>query len=512
MIAASVPEHVQFALRDFSHWVGSITTLGWALLAAAAIAILWVVSALRAQTRLGPIEIAALEYDATDPPDPEAPALLALTAEFRERLWKLGLTPPPLVPDGAPQADLITAVGEVSPQAKIVASFLKLLPAPPRPARFKVTSTLTGEPNGLPSACGVNFMLQSFNGAPPYLNAVAAIDHCAALQRAAAQVFKQITMSTPEVFPLWVRWRSVKGLDAYVDGRDFAEDGDLISAIDALKHAIEESPFNALAQMQLGNVYEQCAGGHDSAWDVAYFQALALRRYLETAHMWPRLVEARYRASVVGAALAVSYGALAKKQKETIRLMVPVGSGALSASGGPFAERRLRRRAAKAPFPARLRTLVERESAATIQMLRLTYTFWWERRLRNQFEQKGVGRRRLSHTARISRHCVGMRALNVRPAGERALRRWRIKVQARQVLVYVLHLGLGKVNITWQARYNAACFGALLLSGTYYDGHGTRRRKAEKRTLRNLDNAIREAAGELPKAWVENDPDLEVFH
>jgi hypothetical protein len=512
MIAASFSEHVQSALRDFSHWVGSITTLGWALLAAAAIAILWVVSALRAQTRLGPIEIAALEYDTKVSPSPAAPSLLALTAEFRKRLWMLGLTPPPLVPDGAPQADLITAVGEVSPQAKIVASFLKLLPGPPRPARFKVTSTLGDAANGTVTGCGVSFMLQSFNGAPPYLNAVSAVNHSAALQHAAALVYRQITMSTPEVFPLWVRWRTVEALDAYVDGRDLAENGDLTSAIEKLEEAIRESPFNALAQMQLGNVYEQCAGAHNSAWDVAYFQALALRRYLETAHMWPKLVETRYRASVVGAALAYSYAQLTDAKKEAIHRMVPVEHGAPVAASGPFAERRTRRRTARTAFAARLRTLVERESAATIQMLRLTYTFWWERRLRNQFEPKGVARRRLSHTARISRHCLGMRALNARPDEERALRRWRLKVQARQVRVHGVHLGLGKANITWQARYNAACFDALLLSGSYYDGHEGRRARAEKRSLRNLDDALREAAGELPQAWVENDPDLEVFH
>jgi hypothetical protein len=503
MITAAFVESIENGLHDFAAWVGDITTLGWALLAIAAIVLLWVYAANRAQTRLGPIEIAPLECD--DHAGSAAPLLVALTAEFRERLWKLGLAPPSLIPEGTPQADLISAVGEVSPQTKIVAAFLKFLPTPPRPPRFKVTSTLTLDPSAWPERHGVSFMLQSFGGDPPVLRTVPARSHHAALMDAAAQVYQEITKSTPYVFPLWVRWRTVKALDAYVDGRDLAHGKDLARAIASMELAIAESPFNALAQMQLGNLYEQCAGACDVPWEVAAFQARALRRYLETAEMWPRLVEARYRASVVAAALATNYSDLPSGEKAAIRAMLPLPEQRspalpLSTAAG---------RAARAEYPGRLGTVAANESAATIQMLRMSYTLLTDLRLRNQFEQKGAARRRLAMTARISRHGVAMRSLNDKEDPTSLSN--RIQVGARSFLVHRVHLGVMNPWATWQSGYNAACFDALRLAGPYCNGAEDRATVAAA-ALGNLDAAIREAAGALKREWVKNDPDLETFH
>jgi hypothetical protein len=69
---------------------------------------------------------------------------------------------------------------------------------------------------------------------------------------------------------------------------------------------------------------------------------------------------------------------------------------------------------------------------------------------------------------------------------------------------------LGRANVSWQGRYNAASFDALQLA---IDRMTSRRRaRVERRALRNLDGAIREAAGELTQAWVKHDPDFEYFH
>jgi hypothetical protein len=510
MIATSALEQVETWVRDavtgVGDWVGSITTPGWVLLALAALAIIWVVSAIRAQTRLGPIDIVPLEFDKDDSTNSSpSPKLLALTADFRERLWKLGLTPPPLVPEGTPQADIIAAVGEVTPQGKAIASFLKFLPTPPRPPSFKVTSTLTSASS---TSCGVSFMLQSLTGGPPYLGAVAdCADHRVALHGAAARIYQQITRSAPEVFPLWVRWRTVEALDAYVGGCDESDGGDLDAAIAALEDAVAQSPFNALGAMRLGNLFEQCAAAHNIPWKVAFFQAHALKRYLAVARLWPTLVEARYRASVDSAALAATYAdpRLTEDQRAAIVRIVPIPRRA--DDDAPKADAAAEGQDGTT-FADRLRTLAGRESAATLQLLRWYYTIVRERRFRNQFEPKGAARRQLNHTVRISRHCVRMRAINARPT----TRGLQLEVRGHEALVHVVHLLFGRANVTWQGRYNAACFDALQLAGPHLGDDEERRKRVADRALRNLDCAIREAAGPLTRTWVENDPDFEVFH
>jgi hypothetical protein len=350
----------------------------------------------------------------------------------------------------------------------------------------------------------VIFTLQSIGGGAPYVNSVTGCaTHSAALGRAAADIYQRITVTSSEVFPLWVRWRSPEALQAYLDGCDKRrQEGQLEVAIARLKDAVDRSPFNALAALQLANLYEQLAAASGTnRWETAYFRAMALVEYMRIAMLWPRLVEARYRASVAAAGLATAYDHLDREagaaEGDAIEAMVP-----LPATPGDF--------------PSRLRKLAARESSATVQLLHPVYTLIRERRMRNQFESKSRDRRALRRTVKISRHCVRMRRLNAMPDGLL----WRSEARLRSLDVHLWHLRAGSASITWQARYNAACFDGLQLCPVRDDDAddgrasrmGARRRdRVERRALRNLDRAIREASGELKYDWVRYDPDMEYF-
>ena len=92
--AAEFVLRLQKAARDAVEWIEtaatSLSATHWVLVAVAAGAVAWVVTNVRALTRLGPIELQALEHDtAANVP------VKALTATFREALARTGLVPPP---------------------------------------------------------------------------------------------------------------------------------------------------------------------------------------------------------------------------------------------------------------------------------------------------------------------------------------------------------------------------------------------------------------------------------
>jgi hypothetical protein len=139
-------------------------------------------------------------------------------------------------------------------------------------------------------------------------------------------------------------------------------------------------------------------------------------------------------------------------------------------------------------------------------------------RLRNQFEPKGRERQTLRTSARISRQCILIRDLNADPPD----RIRGIEHRLRSALVLWLTL----TGLSWQSRYNVACFDALRLEGIpqekptpplgrrarlRWSARKWRRARIERRALRNLDRGIREAAGALSRQWVENDPDMRAF-
>ena len=491
MTSADIFDSLREASHDFLAYLTAIPSAGWVLIGIALLVGLWAYSLMHAATRIGSIEVDDLKVDAPSGAGSKPLLILALTAGFRQRLWRVGLAPPPAVPEGSPQANLITAIEGVGPTGTTIGKFLEALPTPPQPARYKVTATLTGVQVG--SACGVSYTLLPLGRGAAHLDAIESCKtHADALNKAAVQIYLHIARSLPDVFPTWVRWRTAEALDAYLDGCTWRTGGDLDEAARRLEFATEESPFNALAALQLANLDERRASakrpGINQKWRTAYFQARALARYLDTARMWPTVVEARYRTSVVSSGLASIYDDLIYvTEREAIRTMVPLFLGGRLATDAEYADR--------------LRNLAGLESHAAVQLLQPFYVIIREQRLRNQFEPRGRDRSRLRNGVRISRNCAGMRVLNDRAKSSEGGR------EARRRSMTVM--GLSLLGISWQARYNVACFETLRLAGKYVDAQAEPR--IERRALRTLGRAIRESAGELTRAWVKNDPDMAHF-
>jgi hypothetical protein len=497
-VTATVLSWLEDASRDALTWiynkVMAVTAVGWASVVIAVLLLIWAWAIMHVSTRVGSIAVDDLTAD-----DAKGVPLIALTAVFRRRLWLAGLVPPPAVVYGSPQATLIQAVATITPQGATIAKLLEMLPTPPSPPEFRVTAVLTGNQPSVrarSARCGVDYTVQPLSRGASYLQSVGGCEkYEQALTDAAANIYQHIAQILPDVFPPWVRWRSEDALNDYISGLTWRTDGLLDVAAARLERAVTASPFNALAALQLANLDERRAGASADTWTEAYYRTRALARYRATAVLWPTVFEARYRASVVSAALASNYEVWRKEAngaalRAMVREMVPFGSP--SEQGEQVA--------ARDPYVRNLRDFADRESSAAVQLLHPMYMLVRHYRLRNQFEAKGTERKTLRTGARLSRHCIRLRRLNAESPPAR---------DDEELFRSALVLRLTWNDLTWQSRYNLACFDALRLAGTLLEGK--HRERILRRALRNLDRAIREAAGALSRGWVENDPDMEIF-
>jgi hypothetical protein len=527
---------------DFFEGAASLSAADWVLLALAAVALYWIWASVWAMTRLGPVEVETFEYD-TRENQSDPVEVKALSAALREELSDNGVSPTPAVPSGTPQVNVIDAV-EASgiPQSAFIAKLLKLLPKPPRPPQYKVTGVLIGvesrqEPGPVDrydvpapaEACGISYWVSPSREGSARLETVERrTTHAAAVSAAAFEIYRHISNDAIHVFPVWARWKEAESLKAYRDGCRNPS-GNLNDAVADLTRAMTREPYNALAPLQLANLYEANLPA-SPACDRAHMQAYALRRYLRIASDSPSLVEARYRASLIAGALATtlqatdtSYGldGLTLDQQSSIRaellfLGLPPTPAGPDGRGDILADAR-----------KRLRRLAEHESKAVLQLLKPWYPLVRERRLRNQFEPKAHERRQAKHTVSISKHCVHMRNL----LGSAGLRSW-IEEHYRGAAVHVAHMVFGRGALNWQAHYNTACFDSLLLQhlrdlqkGVPRDvslnwwrrwlvARQSRARRAARvrdRTLHRLNHAFKEAGPDLELTWVRHDPDFAVF-
>jgi hypothetical protein len=415
--------------------VSSFSVFDWVLLGLAAFFLVWIVASLRAVTRLGPIEVDPLEQDGAQTGTPPI-AVKALTGALREKLDRVGLVPPPIVPAGSPRANLIAAVeASPMPESAFVAKLIELLPTPPRPLEYKLSGVLVGTK---PAECSVTYWMRPSGGGKPLLETTPAChDHDRALSVAVATIYLHVTSDAPEAFPIWARWTNERSLRAYLEGCKARTDQRLEDAVSEFGRAQEMEQFNALVRLELANLYEATDPGA-AALGRAHNQAHALCTYLDVAHDWPVLVEPRYRASIVASALATTCEALGESEQGEIRDHL-----AFDLNGEP-------------ELPTALRQIAARESTAVLQLLKPWYALLREKRLRNQFEPKAQERRRLGHAVSISKHCVRMRKLCGNP---RLLANLEIRYRSFAVS---WHLKTGIGALSWQAYYNASCFDALL--------------------------------------------------
>jgi hypothetical protein len=315
--------------------------------------------------------------------------------------------------------------------------------------------------------------------------------HSDSVDKAACGIYLHISQDAESAFPGWARWTEPGAVEAYADGRRHLRNNDWAEAIEQYKNAAEADRLNVLARLVLTNLYEVRITQPDDA-DRALAQSRVLRRYLDAACQWPSLVEPRYRASIVAANLATTCKVLLPEHQAPVRatLLLPDGPVDLTEA---------------------LRELASRESKAAMQLLKGWYVLVREGRLRTAFEPKGPERRRLLHTVRISEHCLRLRRFTTISPFRRA------EIRVRSLLVHVGVTFLGQGELSWQARYNAACFDSLLLR--YLERYATRpmnpawqdvrKRRVRGRGLRALDRAIKDAGRELSPDWVWRDPDLD---
>ena len=113
---AELNEIVSDGVRAVEQWLSGLSVADWVFLALGVAAVAWIVTGVKAMTRLGPIEIKPLEEES----EAKQP-IKGLTAVMARRLHACGLISPSEVPAGAPQADLISAV-EASPDCRRVGS------------------------------------------------------------------------------------------------------------------------------------------------------------------------------------------------------------------------------------------------------------------------------------------------------------------------------------------------------------------------------------------------------
>jgi hypothetical protein len=440
MIVASLWTDIQDRIRDFvdgaEEHLASFSVGDWILLGIAAVGVVWVVASILSLTRLGPVEVKDLEHDGDD--DDDTP-VKALTAALREQLAHNGLIPPPEVPTGTPQADLIAAVeASGAPQSEFLAALLKLVPKPPRPPSYTVSGVLLG--SAAPDY-GLSFWVRPDSGGSSLVETVNSCpNHATAVRNAAAKIYLHVSNNASGAFPLWARWCREDSLERYVEGCRLRGAGDYVGAIAKLRSAQAMEPFNALVSLQLANIFEALVPD-DPLEERAAVQAGALRAYLEVASEWPQLVEARYRASIVAGALASSFEDLSGEQDRT---KVCEQLGLPGADAGNFSKR--------------LRDVAAGESKAGLQLLRPWFVLLHDQRLRTQYEPKGDERRELKHTIVISKHCVRVRRISGRKNW-----RTRIEIRYRSLAVWFRHAVFGRGSLSWQAHYNASCFNAILL-------------------------------------------------
>jgi hypothetical protein len=501
-------DRVRDSARDLVLWiedvVAGLSVVDWVLLAIAAAALLWVWLSVRATSRLGPVEVELLVHDG---PEERKGEVQALTAILRERLANSGLSPPPAVPAGAPQTDLIAAI-EASdvPQARWIAKLLGIVPWP-QPVAFKLSGTLHGPASSAGSqvARSVSVWLRPTTNGRELLETVPGVQHEDAVRCAADRIFMHISSEAMTVFPTWARWTDQGALRCYLEALKALRENCHDDARGRLERACQAEPRNLLPRLQLTNIDEGKLDPiipGEKLQDVAK-HADVLRGYLDLAVARPDFVEPRFRASVLASTLATVCGGRIEGDDAAIaaRLGLPADD-----------------------LPNALRRLSARESEAALQLTRLWYVPLRQFRLRHRYEPTGYERRLMKRGLAISSHCVGVRSL----VGES--KTWwaawwaAIRLWCRRALVWLYHLQLGRASTGWQAHYNAACFYALLhqrermLEGGAHGGPigwlfrpdpaETRRRAFQRAAYRHLNRAIEEGS-EVPGDWLEkNDPDL----
>lgn len=219
-----------------------------------------------------------------------APDPVAMEARMRQRLADANVLPPPSVPGGSDQKQLVEVM-QKSPLMDVT-GFGKVLAFVARVAfpdvGYHVTGTLIAET--ATGGCGVTVSLNdSVSSSTVAVRTFVAQTYEQAVDSAAFFVAQNLLRRCSTV-PDWQQWWDCAGLEAYQRGRQALRQLDWEEAAKAFAEAGIASPNNVHPPLELAACYELRDYHHEAL--VSYFTVL--RRL-------PRLIEARYR-------LAAAYG------------------------------------------------------------------------------------------------------------------------------------------------------------------------------------------------------------
>lgn len=216
-----------------------------------------------------------------------APDPVAMEARMRQRLADANVLPPPSVPGGSEQEQLVEVM-QKSPLMDL-SGFGKVLAFVARAAfpevGYHVTATLISETET--GGCGVTVSLNdSVSSSTVAVRTFVARTYEQAVDSAAFFVAQNLLHRCSTV-PEWQQWWDCLGLAAYQRGRQALRRQDWEEAAKAFAEAGIASPNNVHPPLELAAVYELRDYHHEAL--VSYFTVL--RRL-------PRLIEARYRLAV----------------------------------------------------------------------------------------------------------------------------------------------------------------------------------------------------------------------
>ena len=215
-------------------------------------------------------------------PDPAA-----LEARMRQRLADANVLPPPSVPGGSDQKELVevmqkSPLGEVGGVGKILA-FVARAAFPD--VGYYVTGTLISERDT--GGCGVTVTLNdSLTSSTLAVRTFVARTYEQAVDSAAFFVAQNLLLNCTTL-PEWQQWRDCRALEAYHRGRRAVTEEDWEEAAKAFAEAGIASPNNVHPLLEQAAVCELRDYHHE-----------ALVSYLTTLKRLPKLIEARYRLAV----------------------------------------------------------------------------------------------------------------------------------------------------------------------------------------------------------------------
>lgn len=214
----------------------------------------------------------------------------SIEARFRQNLADANVLPPPSVPGGSDQQELVdvvqqTPLVDASGLAKVLAVAAKM--ALPKTG-YAVTATVVSDADT--GGQGLVVTLTEVRTSSTVAVRTFLDESCEKAADKASYFVSQQLLARCATVPPWQRWWDYRSLEAYQLGRRALEYQDWAQARSAFSEACVNSPNNIHPALELAAVHV-LEGHHDEG----------LMRYLSVLRRHPRLVEARYR-------LAVTYG------------------------------------------------------------------------------------------------------------------------------------------------------------------------------------------------------------